>query len=128
MIDEYPSAARGNSQSLTLFPQTRIPGSSIKHILITEAVARRQAPPIYLARGQQGKFHALIAGEEEEWDRRQNLAGDRRGGGDGGGDGDGTGGGGGDGESKAEEGAAPGRDQGAASFEEYRRSRSAGVM
>ncbi|MDI1489242.1 MAG: ATP-binding protein [Ramalina farinacea] len=100
------------------------PGSSIKHILITEAVARRRAPPIYLARGQQGKFHALIAAEEEEWDRRSSQDGAEEGGdkgkGEAGEDGEGKEGGGGEG----------GRtDQGAASFEEYReRSRSAGVM
>ena len=101
----------------------QILGSSIKHILITEAVARRRAPLIYLARGQQGKFHALIAAEEEEWDRRQTVTeeGDK-GKGDDGEDGQE----GGEAEEKAGE---AGGDQGAASFEEYReRSRSAGVM
>jgi ATP-dependent Clp protease ATP-binding subunit ClpX len=43
------------------------PGSSIKHILITEAVAQRKKAPIYLARGQQHKFHALLQAEEEEY-------------------------------------------------------------
>ncbi|KAI9825220.1 MAG: hypothetical protein M1832_001254 [Thelocarpon impressellum] len=49
------------------------PGSSIRHILITEAVARREQAPIYLARGQQAAFHSLIAAEEERWEeaRRQ---------------------------------------------------------
>jgi ATP-dependent Clp protease ATP-binding subunit ClpX len=42
-------------------------GSSIKHILITEAVAQRKQAPIYLARGHQHKFHSLIATEEENW-------------------------------------------------------------
>ena len=45
-------------------------GSSIKHILVTEAVAQRKKPPIYLARGQQYRFHAMIAAEEEEWELR----------------------------------------------------------
>jgi ATP-dependent Clp protease ATP-binding subunit ClpX len=48
------------------------PGSSTKHILITELVARRKQAPIYLARGQQGTFHSLIAEEEEEWEQRKN--------------------------------------------------------
>lgn len=45
-------------------------GSPTKHILINEAVAQRKQGPIYLARGQQGTFHSLIATEEEEWERR----------------------------------------------------------
>ena len=78
-------------------------GSSIKHILITEAVAQRKKPPIYLARGQQYKFHALIAAEEEEWETRMaKKNGERR---------DGT------------------SDQGVESFEEYRENgRAAGMM
>ena len=46
------------------------PGSSIKYVLITEAVAQRKTPPIYLARGQMQKFHSLIAAEEEEWEQK----------------------------------------------------------
>ena len=45
-------------------------GSSIKHILITEDVAKRKQAPIYLARGQQHRFYAMIAAEEEEWEAR----------------------------------------------------------
>lgn len=47
------------------------PGSPTKHILVTEAVAQRKAGPIYLARGQQGTFHGLIAEEEEAWERKK---------------------------------------------------------
>jgi ATP-dependent Clp protease ATP-binding subunit ClpX len=47
------------------------PGSPTKHILITEATAQRKQAPIYLARGQQGTFHSMIAQEEEEWEARQ---------------------------------------------------------
>ncbi|QDS76836.1 hypothetical protein FKW77_003063 [Venturia effusa] len=47
------------------------PGSQTKHILITEAVAQRKTGPIYLARGQQGKFHGLIAEEEEAWEQKK---------------------------------------------------------
>lgn len=45
------------------------PGSSIKYVLVTEKVARREIAPVYLARGQQHRFHAMLAEEEEEWDR-----------------------------------------------------------
>jgi ATP-dependent Clp protease ATP-binding subunit ClpX len=47
------------------------PGSPTKHILVTEAVAQRKQGAIYLARGQQGTFHSLIAEEEEEWERKK---------------------------------------------------------
>lgn len=93
---------------------------------MTESVAQRKTPPIYLARGQQQKFQSLIAAEEEEWDARQQLnrskasggkAGKAGKGGKGGGDG-GGGGGGGD-----------GGGGGVGTFEEYReRSRVAGMV
>ncbi|KAH8145772.1 uncharacterized protein LAJ45_10249 [Morchella importuna] len=47
------------------------PGSSIKHVLLTESVAQRKQPPLYFARGQQHKFHSMIAAEEEEWAVKQ---------------------------------------------------------
>ncbi|KAI9747448.1 MAG: hypothetical protein M1835_002106 [Candelina submexicana] len=51
------------------------PGSSVKYILVTEIVAQKKQAPIYLARGQQHKFHAMLATEEEEWERRtQNVS------------------------------------------------------
>lgn len=75
-------------------------GSSIKYVLITQAVAQRKTAPIYLARGQQHKFHSLIAAEEEEWDAKM-LEAKKGGTGDG----------------------------GMGSFEEYReKSKAAGVM
>ena len=43
-------------------------GSSIKYVLITQEVAQRKREPHRFARGQQHKFHALIAAEEEEYD------------------------------------------------------------
>ena len=46
------------------------PGSSIKYVLITEKVAKKEERPVYLGRGQQHKFHAMITEEEEEWDRK----------------------------------------------------------
>ncbi|KAI9671206.1 MAG: hypothetical protein M1817_003713 [Caeruleum heppii] len=47
------------------------PGSSIKYILVTEAVAQKKQAPVYLPRGQQSTFHSLIAAEEEEWEARR---------------------------------------------------------
>jgi ATP-dependent Clp protease ATP-binding subunit ClpX len=47
------------------------PGSSVKHVLVTENVAQRKEPVIYFSRGQQGRFHGYIAKEEEEWERRR---------------------------------------------------------
>ncbi|KAI5841832.1 P-loop containing nucleoside triphosphate hydrolase protein [Morchella snyderi] len=47
------------------------PGSSIKHVLVTESVAQRKQPPLYFARGQQHKFRSMIAAEEEEWAAKQ---------------------------------------------------------
>ena len=83
------------------------PGSSIKHVLITAAVARRECAPIYLARGQGHKFHALIAAEEEEFDAKEKPVGNK--GCDGGGERPGAG--------------------AAGSFEEYReKSKAAGFM
>lgn len=51
------------------------PGSSIKHVLVTESVAQRKQPPLYFARGQQHKFHSMIAAEEEEWAVKQQHTG-----------------------------------------------------
>ncbi|GFF35528.1 mitochondrial clpX-like chaperone MCX1 [Aspergillus lentulus] len=46
------------------------PGSSVKFVLITEAVADRKEKPIYLSRGQGGRFHSLIAAEESKWEEK----------------------------------------------------------
>lgn len=48
-----------------------VPGSTTKHIVVTEAVAQRKQAPVCFVRGQQGAFHSLIAQEEEEWERRR---------------------------------------------------------
>ncbi|CAF9933136.1 MAG: hypothetical protein ALECFALPRED_005488 [Alectoria fallacina] len=79
------------------------PGSSIKYVLMTEAVAQRKSAPIYLARGQQHRFEQIIAAEEEEWDAKTKKDLEK------------------DESFKA--------DGGAGSFEEYReKSKAAGVM
>lgn len=44
------------------------PGSSVKYVLVTERVAKREEGAIYFGRGQGGKFHALIAQEEGDWE------------------------------------------------------------
>lgn len=46
------------------------PGSSVKHVLVTEAVARRKEGAVYFGRGQGGRFHALIAQEEGDWEEK----------------------------------------------------------
>lgn len=82
--------------------EANVIGSSIKYVLITEAVAQRKTAPIYLSRGQQQKFHSLIATEEEEWDAKMK---------------------------KPKRGNDYGGEKGLGSFEEYReKSKAAGVM
>lgn len=44
------------------------PGSSVKFVLVTEAVAARKEKPVYLSRGQSGRFHAMISAEESQWE------------------------------------------------------------
>ncbi|EPS29591.1 hypothetical protein PDE_04541 [Penicillium oxalicum 114-2] len=46
------------------------PGSSVKFVLVTEVVADRKEQPVYLARGQGGRFHAMISAEESEWEEK----------------------------------------------------------
>ena len=86
------------------------PGSSVKYVLVTERVARREEGAVYFGRGQGGRFHALIAQEEGDWEERvrkereERLSGGK-------GRGKRKGSAGGDGE---------GDDETAASFEEWR--------
>lgn len=47
------------------------PGSDIKHIAITEDVAKRRASALYFTRDGKARFNALIAREEEEWEDRK---------------------------------------------------------
>lgn len=46
------------------------PGSSVKFVLVTESVANRAEKPIYLSRGQGGRFHSMIAAEESKWEEQ----------------------------------------------------------
>ena len=82
------------------------PGSSIKYVIVTEAVAQRKLAPTYLGRGSQRRFEQIIAAEEEEWDVKMDKDKDR---------------------TKHEGAVADGSSSG--SFEEYReKSKAAGVM
>ncbi|KAK2796388.1 hypothetical protein FQN50_009578 [Emmonsiellopsis sp. PD_5] len=58
------------------------PGSSVKFVLVTEAVAARKDKAVYLARGQGGKFHAMIAAEESEWEEKMRKQREERGSGE----------------------------------------------
>ncbi|KKK18711.1 hypothetical protein P175DRAFT_0475908 [Aspergillus ochraceoroseus IBT 24754] len=53
------------------------PGSSVKFVLVTEAVADRKEKPVYLARGQGGRFHAMIAAEEDQWEEKMRHTKDK---------------------------------------------------
>ncbi|CAD0112755.1 unnamed protein product [Aureobasidium uvarum] len=47
------------------------PGSDIKHIAVTEDVAKRNSPALYFTRDGKTRFNALIVREEEEWEDRK---------------------------------------------------------
>lgn len=61
-------ALRTEMESILADSMFEAPGSSVKFVLVTEAVAARKEKAVYLSRGQSGKFHALIATEEGEWE------------------------------------------------------------
>ncbi|KAL4782510.1 P-loop containing nucleoside triphosphate hydrolase protein [Aspergillus varians] len=46
------------------------PGSSVKFVLVTESVTERTEKPVYLGRGQGGRFHSMVAAEEDRWEER----------------------------------------------------------
>lgn len=86
-----------------------VPGSSVRYVLVTERVARREEAAVYFGRGQGGRFHALIAQEEGDWEekvrreREERLASKVRGTGTGKRKGEDGGGGGGGGVGSFEE-------------------------
>jgi len=63
-------ALRTEMETILSDAMFEVPGSSVKFVLVTEAVADRKEKPIYLARGQGGKFHSMIATEESQWEER----------------------------------------------------------
>ena len=116
-IPSHPSSHASDHVTWLIVWSHAYAGSSIKYILITAAVALRKMAPVYFARGQQHKFHNLIAAEEEEWEKKRREREEREGGGSGKG---GNGGGEHNGEKDGE---------GTGTFEEYReKSKAAGVM
>ncbi|KAJ5644635.1 hypothetical protein N7507_010646 [Penicillium longicatenatum] len=63
-------ALRTEMETILSDAMFEVPGSSVKFVLVTEAVAKREEKPVYLARGQGGKFHAMISAEESEWEEK----------------------------------------------------------
>ncbi|KAL9588664.1 MAG: hypothetical protein Q9203_002529 [Teloschistes exilis] len=61
------------------------PGSSIKFVLVTGKVARKECAPVYFARGQGGRFREMVESEEGEG-KVEEKEKDRGGGGGGGGE------------------------------------------
>lgn len=47
------------------------PGSQVKHVLVTKAVAAKEAAPVYFYRGQQAGFYAECEAEERRWRNEQ---------------------------------------------------------
>lgn len=48
------------------------PGSLVKHVLVTQSVARLECAPLYFQRGQSHSFQSAIADEEEKWEEELN--------------------------------------------------------
>ncbi|KAF2633449.1 ATP-dependent Clp protease ATP-binding subunit clpX [Macroventuria anomochaeta] len=53
---------------LLLQAKYETPGSSVKHILVTQDVALLKIAPLYFHRGQASAFQATLTQEEEKWD------------------------------------------------------------
>jgi len=53
---------------LLLQAKYETPGSSVKHILVTQDVALLKRAPLYFHRGQSAAFEAAHAQEEERWE------------------------------------------------------------
>jgi len=56
---------RGIMEALLLEPMYEVPGSNIRHVLITEEVVRGEQPPLYWRKGEAPAFWAAWAEEEE---------------------------------------------------------------
>ncbi|KAL4916090.1 P-loop containing nucleoside triphosphate hydrolase protein [Aspergillus aurantiobrunneus] len=63
-------ALRTEMESILSDAMFETPGSSVKFVLVTEPVAERNEKPVYLGRGQGGRFHSMIAAEEDRWEER----------------------------------------------------------
>ncbi|KIJ56652.1 hypothetical protein M422DRAFT_773433 [Sphaerobolus stellatus SS14] len=60
---------RGIMESLLLDAMYEVPGSSVRHVLINEAVARGTEPAMYWSRGEAANFWAVCAEEESREDK-----------------------------------------------------------
>ncbi|KAK0268536.1 ATP-binding protein [Friedmanniomyces endolithicus] len=58
------------------------PGSSVKYVLITEAVAERKSGVLYFYRGEAGRFAEVWGREEEVWEDKLRRAEEEEGGSD----------------------------------------------
>lgn len=47
-----------------------VPGSSVKYVLVNEAVAKREGAPVYFSRGQHARMSEMLEKEEEHWRRK----------------------------------------------------------
>ncbi|KAJ5727595.1 ATP-dependent Clp protease ATP-binding subunit clpX-like [Penicillium malachiteum] len=63
-------ALRTEMETILSDAMFEVPGSSVKFVLVTEAVAKREEQPVYLPRGQGAKFHNMIAAEESQWEEK----------------------------------------------------------
>lgn len=63
-------ALRTELESILSDAMFETPGSSVKFVLVTAAVAQRNERAVYLARGQGGRFHSMITAEESEWEQQ----------------------------------------------------------
>ncbi|CAL1700556.1 unnamed protein product [Somion occarium] len=57
---------RGIMESLLLEPMYEVPGSTVRHVLITDAVVRGEESPLYWRKGEAPAFWAAWAEEEEK--------------------------------------------------------------
>ncbi|KAL1306590.1 hypothetical protein AAFC00_005274 [Neodothiora populina] len=49
------------------------PGSAIKYVAVTQAVATRKSPAFYFTRDGRSRFLALVAADEEDWAEKRRL-------------------------------------------------------
>jgi ATP-dependent Clp protease ATP-binding subunit ClpX len=71
-------ALRTEMETILSDAMFEVPGSSVKFVLVTEAVAERKEKPAYLGRGQGGRFHSMIAAEESEWENKMQAERDKK--------------------------------------------------
>ena len=55
-------------ESLLLEPMYDCPGSSVRYVLIDQAVVLGEKPAHYWSRSEGASFYGMFAAEEEEWE------------------------------------------------------------